>query len=419
MKAQMKQLILNNVIAALLMGLVMISCTGNRKTSENMENDYEKGTFGYDLNYLSKKDSLILLKSNDEQSQIILSAKYQAKVFTSTANGLEGNSHGFVNYNFFDAGVVDEHMNGFGGENRFWLGPEGGGYSIYFEPETEQIYNNWHTPKAIDIEEWVVKNTTNKEATFIKDMVLNNYKGIQLDLSVERTISLLTENDINSKLNINIPEAVNTVAYSTLNTITNNNDFAWNSETGTVCIWMLDMYNPSDSAVTVIPYNEGDESEVGPIVKSDYFGEIPSERLISDNGVIYFKTDGESRGKLGMNAFRTTGLAGNYDPISKRLTIVTFDVNPNAVYLNQEWNPKSDPLTGDALNAYNDGPLEDGSIMGPFLELESSSPAAFLEPNQSLSHNHNVFHFVGEESDLAPIAEKLLGVSLLKVKTAF
>ena len=360
-----------------------------------------------------------MLKSNDEQSQIILSAKYQAKVFTSTANGLEGNSHGFVNYNFFDAGVVDEHMNGFGGENRFWLGPEGGGYSIYFEPETEQIYNNWHTPKAIDIEEWVVKNTTNKEATFIKDMVLNNYKGIQLDLSVERTISLLTENDINSKLNINIPEAVNTVAYSTLNTITNNNDFAWNSETGTVCIWMLDMYNPSDSAVTVIPYNEGDESEVGPIVKSDYFGEIPSERLISDNGVIYFKTDGESRGKLGMNAFRTTGLAGNYDPISKRLTIVTFDVNPNAVYLNQEWNPKSDPLTGDALNAYNDGPLEDGSIMVPFLELESSSPAAFLEPNQSLSHNHNVFHFVGEESDLAPIAEKLLGVSLLKVKTAF
>ena len=419
MKAQMKQLILNNVIAALLMGLVMISCTGNRKTSENMENDYEKGTFGYDLNYLSKKDSLILLKSNDEQSQIILSAKYQAKVFTSTANGLEGNSHGFVNYNFFDAGVVDEHMNGFGGENRFWLGPEGGGYSIYFEPETEQIYNNWHTPKAIDIEEWVVKNTTNKEATFIKDMVLNNYKGIQLDLSVERTISLLTENDINSKLNINIPEAVNTVAYSTLNTITNNNDFAWNSETGTVCIWMLDMYNPSDSAVTVIPYNEGDESEVGPIVKSDYFGEIPSERLISDNGVIYFKTDGESRGKLGMNAFRTTGLAGNYDPISKRLTIVTFDVNPNAVYLNQEWNPKSDPLTGDALNAYNDGPLEDGSIMGPFLELESSSPAAFLEPNQSLSHNHNVFHFVGEEYDINAYAEKLIAVSLLKVKTAF
>lgn len=419
MKHQMKQLIINNLIGVLLMELVFISCIGNRKTSETMVIDYEKGTFGYDLNYLSEKDSLILLKSNDEQSQIILSAKYQAKVFTSTANGLKGNSNGFVNYNFFDKGVVDEHMNGFGGENRFWLGPEGGGYSIYFKPETEQIYNNWHTPKAIDIEEWVVKNANNKEATFTKDMVLNNYKGTQLNLLVERTISLLTENDLKRNLNITIPEAVNTVAYSTLNTITNNNDFAWNTETGAVCIWILDMFNPSDSAVTVIPYNEGDESEVGSIVKSDYFGEIPSERLMNDNGVIYFKTDGKSRGKLGMNAFRTKGLTGNYDPISKRLTIVTFDVDPNAVYLYQEWNAKSDPLTGDAMNAYNDGHLEDGSIMGPFFELESSSPAAFLEPNQSLSHKHNVFHFVGEESDLSPIAEILLGVSLQKVKTAF
>ena len=141
-----------------------------------MGKEYEKGTFGYDLNYLSKKDSIIVLKSDDEKAQVILSAKYQAKVFTSTANGLNGNSHGFVNYRFFDSGVVDEHMNGFGGENRFWLGPEGGGYSIYFEPGSKQVYDNWHTPKAIDIEEWEVKNVTENEATFSKEMELNNYK---------------------------------------------------------------------------------------------------------------------------------------------------------------------------------------------------------------------------------------------------
>jgi len=33
-----------------------------------MEMNYEKGTFGYDLNYLSEKDSLILLKSEDEKA---------------------------------------------------------------------------------------------------------------------------------------------------------------------------------------------------------------------------------------------------------------------------------------------------------------------------------------------------------------
>lgn len=406
----------------LLLGFVVIlfSCIGNKKSSENMKKTYEKGTFGYDVKYLSEKDSqLVVLKSDDGKAQVIASAKYQAKVFTSTANGEEGNSHGFINYNFFDSGVVDDHMNGFGGEDRFWLGPEGGQYSIYFEPGKEQVYDNWHTPKAIDIEEWNVSNATSKEATFTKDTELKNYLGSTLNIGVERTISLISDAEMTSELGVTLPQGVNSVAYATDNKITNKNDFEWTEKTGTVCIWMLDMFNPSDSAVTVIPYNTGNEKQLGRVVTSDYFGEIPVDRLIDDNGTLFFKTDGKSRGKLGMNAKRTKSVAGNYDPIAKRLTIVTFKADPSATYLNQEWNPKRNPLIGDALNAYNDGPLEDSSIMGPFLELESCSPAAFLKPGESLSHVHNVFHFVGDEATLSPIAEKLLGVSLNKVKTVF
>jgi hypothetical protein len=94
-------------------------------------------------------------------------------------------------------------------------------------------------------------------------------------------------------------------------------------------------------------------------------------------------------------------------------------VDENATYLSQEWNPAKDPLTGDAMNAYNDGPLADGSIMGPFLEVESVSPAAFLKPGESLSHVHNVFHFIGEEADLSPVTEKLFGVSISEITKAF
>ncbi|MDR2816519.1 MAG: hypothetical protein LBB62_07445 [Proteiniphilum sp.] len=416
---QLKQ-IYRTLLPAMIGGAVLLSCTGNRKTSENMEKEYEKGTFGYDLNYLSVKDEgLIVLKSEDEKAQVILSAKYQGKVFTSTANGPEGNSHGFVNYNFFDAGIVDEHMNGFGGEDRFWLGPEGGRYSIYFESGKEQVYDNWHTPKAIDIEEWAISRVTAKEAVFVKEMEQKNYLGNLLNIAMERKISLLSPRETVGKLQVEIPEGVSVVAYETANTITNGNDFEWTPETGTVCIWMLDMFNPSEAAVTLIPYHTGDEKKLGKVVTSDYFGEIPADRLVDDNGILYFKTDGKSRGKLGMNARRTKSIAGNYDPLAKRLTIVTFDTDPDATYLNQEWNPDRNPLVGDALNAYNDGPLEDGSIMGPFLELESCSPAAFLKPGESLSHRHNVFHFTGEEASLSPIAEKLLGVGLEKVSNIF
>lgn len=180
-----------------------------------MKKEYEAGTFGYDLNYLSEKDSLIVLKSDNGKAQVIVSAKYQAKVFTSTATGEEGKSHGFVNYKFFDAGIVDEHMNGFGGENRFWLGPEGGQYSIFFEPGKEQIYDHWHTPNAIDIEEWDVNSATDAEATFTKEMELKNYQGSSLKIAVERTIALLPDSEIARTLGIDLHEGVSAVAYST------------------------------------------------------------------------------------------------------------------------------------------------------------------------------------------------------------
>ena len=408
-----------NYLTLALMGMIVFSC-GNATKKEKKMNEYEKGTFGYDLNYLSQKDDkLIVLSVDGGKSQIIVSAKYQAKVFTSTADGLDGTSMGFVNYKFFDAGKVDEHMNGFGGENRFWLGPEGGQYSVYFKKGTEQVFDNWHTPKPIDIEPWEVSSKGNNHVSFVKDMEVTNYLGNQLKLRVNRTVALMEKSAIASSLNIELKPNVKAVGYTTDHVMVNQNDFDWTKETGTICIWILDMFNPAPQAVTFIPFNAGDEKDLGTIVTSDYFGEIPADRLKIIGNTIFLKTDGKFRSKLGLNAKRTKAIAGNYDPGSKRLTISTFDVDQNAVYLSQEWNPAKDPLLGDAMNAYNDGPLEDGSIMGPFLELESVSPAAFLKPQKSLSHRHTVYHFIGEEADLNPIAVKLAGVSIAEIKKAF
>ncbi|MDR1517247.1 MAG: hypothetical protein LBS52_03970 [Dysgonamonadaceae bacterium] len=413
----MKTKQLNYLLLLTVFGLS--ACTGNKKQQDNMNAKYEKGTFGYDVKYLSERDSLIVLKSNGGESQVIVSAKYQGKVFSSTANGLDGKSLGFVNYKVFEADAIDEHMNGYGGENRFWLGPEGGQYSIYFQQGKEQTYDNWHTPKSIDIEPWNVESASESDVSLTKAMELTNCQGNALKILVNRKITILPESGISAKLGVELPSGIKTVAYATDNKITNQNDFEWTAKTGTVCIWMLDMFNPSDSAVTIVPYNAGDEKTLGAIATSDYFGEIPADRLIDKQAVMYLKTDGKYRSKIGVNAKRTTTAAGNYDPLSKRLTIVTFEVDPAQTYLNQEWNPKKNPLVGDALNAYNDGPLDDGSIMGPFLELESCSPAAFLKPGESLSHTHNVFHFVGEEAALSPVCEKLLGVSIDEVKRIF
>jgi hypothetical protein len=83
---------------------------------------FKEGEFGYDLQFLKKQDSaLIVLMSGN--SRVIISRKYQAKVFTSTASGEKGLSFGWINYKAFNK--EDAHMNAYGGENRLWLGPEG------------------------------------------------------------------------------------------------------------------------------------------------------------------------------------------------------------------------------------------------------------------------------------------------------
>jgi hypothetical protein len=135
--------------------------------------------------------------------------------------------------------------------------------------------------------------------------------------------------------------------------------------------------------------------------------------------VLYFKADGKSRGKLGVVPEKARPVAGSYDTENHILTVTVFDVDVRAKYLNQEWSTSKPAFTGDAVNAYNDGPLADGTQMGPFYEIESVSPAAFLKPNESLSHKHSVFHFTGNEKVLDAIAKKIFGVSLNDIRKAF
>ncbi len=377
------------------------------------EKTFQEGSFGYDLQFLKEKDeNLIVLEDNT--STVIVSPKYQAKVFTSSAEGATGKSFGWINYEAF-SGEKDSHMNAYGGENRFWLGPEGSKYSLFFKPKEEMVYENWVTPAGVDTESWEVQNKSAREVSMTKAMKLDNYAGTELNLQAERSVKILSAAAINSLLSIET-DSLKVVGFTTVNSISNTGKQAWTQETGAPCIWMLDMFTPSPETVIIVPYEEQSE---GKIATTDYFGEIPKERIMMENGTILFKADGKNRGKLGVPPNRARNKSGSYDPRSNTLTITLYDLDKNAIYLNQEWTDTKDPYQGDAVNAYNDGPLEDGSQMGPFYEIESVSPAAFLKPNETLTHEHSVFHFTGNKMHLNKICKQLLNISLDEVQQAF
>jgi hypothetical protein len=406
----------------LLVSIVISGCScgvqENKNTSMIKDSSYAPGTFGYDREFLLKHDSVIVLQSDIPDARVIVSPKYQAKVFTSTAGGDEGLSFGWVNYKEFKDSL-DPHMNGYGGENRLWLGPEGGRFSLFFKPGATMEFANWKTPPAIDYESWHTTKQSPASVTMQKDMNIKNFKGTDLILSVDRTVTILSRTELENRIGLTPDSAIKMVGYETVNVLTNKGDKAWTEETGMPCIWMLDMMKPSDSTVIVVPFNGADGKPFNKIATGDYFGQIPDTRLKHNDAVLFLRADGKSRGKLGIASANAKPFAGSYDAEHQILTVIQFDIDTTAKYLNQEWNITKPSFRGDAVNAYNDGPLADGSQMGPFYEMESVSPAAFLKPAQSLKHQHAVFHFTGPESDLDKIALKMLGVSIQEIKKQF
>ena len=84
--------------------------------------------------------------------------------------------------------------------------------------------------------------------------------------------------------------------------------------------------------------------------------------------------------------------------------------------MNSMWEMQEEPFNGDVINAYNDGsPAPGEPPLGPFYELETSSPAAALKPGETMTHIQQTLHLKGSEA-LDPIAKRLLGVHLDQIR---
>jgi len=99
---------------------------------------------------------------------------------TSTATGAKGNSYGWLNDKLIAQGILpEEQAKGkieskiyvFGSEERFWLGPEGGQYGIFFP------------------------------------------KGAKFDFAVERKVRLLDSKEVAKSVGVTLPEGLSMMAY--------------------------------------------------------------------------------------------------------------------------------------------------------------------------------------------------------------
>lgn len=377
-------------------------------------------SFFEDKEFLKKHTELIVLSDRSGMSQVAVAPAWQGRVMTSTSGGDLGLSYGWINRDLIASGKRQPHIHVFGGEDRFWLGPEGGQFSIFFAKGAQFELNDWQTPPAIDTLRYAPSKVSKSQVTFGAAFTLTNYSGTQFDLKVKRQVRLLTTSSVKAALGVGRAEALQVVAFETVNRITNAGRNPWIHETGLLSVWILGMFNPSPATTIVVPIKPGPESALGSRVTSDYFGAVPPDRLVVRDAAVFFSGDGKFRSKIGISPQRSRAILGSYDAANRVLTLVTF-TQPEGVsdYVNSLWKLQDNPYAGDAANSYNDGPATPGAKpLGPFYELESSSPAAALKPGRSLSHVHRTIHLSGNVESLDKIARAHLGVSLQEIQSA-
>jgi hypothetical protein len=372
-------------------------------------------TYEHDADFLKQHlNKMIELHDDSNLAKILLSADHQGRVMTSTATGDTGTSYGWINYGLISSGTKKAQFNPVGGEERLWIGPEGGQYSIYFKKGDSFNITHWQVPAIIDTIPFDVVSADNLKAVFSKTARLVNYSGTKFEIEIRRTVSLLDKSSIAKKLGVKIPDNVHCVGYETTSQIKNIGAVDWKKENGLLSIWLLGMMTPTEQTKVIIPFKPIPHADS--LITKNYFGNIPPDRLKIEDSVLYFTCDGKYRSKIGLSPLIAKSIAGSFDFKKNVLSIILFPVDPAAMYVNSKWELQKEPYKGDVVNSYNDGPLADGTQLGPFYEIESSSAVVELKKGESEQHKQFTCHLQGDYASLRQLAKEILNIDLDDVK---
>ena len=341
-----------------------------------------------------------------------MSSQYQARVMTSAVSAGAA-SLGFINRQFIEAGQAGTAFDNYGGEDRFWLGPEGGQYGLYFPASKPFRFEFWQTPHGLQEGAWKVSDESPTSITYAHAFSVANYEQRVFKVEVERKLELLTVERASQQLGTALSPSLRWVGFSSKNKLTNAGSDPWQEASGLLSVWILGMFAPVPGTQVIVPF---ETASSGQIVNDTYFGKVPAERLRvnEQKGFIAFRADGKYRSKIGLGPARARRALGSYSEPARLLTLVLYTKPSGATrYVNSMWERQAAPYAGDVINSYNDGPPAPGKPpLGGFYEIESSSPAAALAPGESLSHEHQTYHFSGPRADLEALAQQVLGVSL-------
>src|SRR5919198_2876586 len=176
--------------------LAMAGCTAADRPAASAHN----ARFDSDIGFLRQHTQVLLLTDPSGAAQVAVVPAYQGRVMTSTTGGGDAPSFGWIGRAAIASGRRQPHMNVFGGEDRFWLGPEGGQYALFFKHGDPFDLDHWQVAEPIYWGSWDVASQSATAVRFHKRMTLVNYAGTHMAIDVDRAVRLLPSAEVTTLL---------------------------------------------------------------------------------------------------------------------------------------------------------------------------------------------------------------------------
>jgi len=358
----------------------------------------------------------IILEAQGSPAGVLISPGLVGRVMCSAFDRNAGPANAWVNKSAVQKGKVDPVFNNFGGEERFWLAPEGGPFGLQFGKK-ESKFENYCVQPGMSSLEYRASALDKKSVLMEADMTLENYSGTRFNLHVERRISLL-ESCPYAQASAG---AIELAAFESCNTVQNIGPKSWTREGGTIAMWCLGQFLEHPHLSVIVPVRPSRDAISLPPTVDEYFkdfcinGEFPSNRRTNFDSFVLLKADARVRGKVGVKKERAAGRLGSYDSETYTLIIADHDFYPELDYATGYWRNYKDALDGDALSVYIDGPERAGGSLGMSYELETLSPALFLRTGEKFTYRNRTFQMRGDPQDINTICQRFLGPSLSQV----
>ena len=359
----------------------------------------------------------VVLEGRRPKQQVLCAPSLVGRTMTTTYDASNGDALGWIGVAAIQKGPVDPVFNNFGGEDRFWFGPEGSQFGLHFGSK-EQTMANYRVQSGMSSQPYeVVTVSPSRDFVVMKTrMHLENARKTQFDVEVQRTVRVLDS----CPYTMGYSNKLQWVGFQTESIVTNLSQRGIEKETGVLSAWTPGLHPNSSNCVVVLPFRSGSNTELGEPIRRDYFkdlcldGNLPQERWKTFTDHALMKADGKFRVKVGIGIRRARNLLGGLNLDAGELTLNDCELYPEMDYVSPYWRQLSQKelFDGEALSAYIDGPDQNGQRAGDFYELETLSPALTLLPGESFLHRNRVYHVKGDFGEIDRICRTFLKTSI-------